>query len=85
MSAQPRLGLLDPALGVSGDMTGRTYLWRPCVAIGGKLTRGPAEPVVAVTRWQGNGPRNVAVRRGDGSLVIRGLRRLRPQPSVKES
>lgn len=69
-------------------MIGRTYLWRPFVITGDKLTRGPAERVVVVARWQGKGPRNVALRRGDGSLVIRpfrGLRRLRPQPSVRES
>ena len=73
---------------VNGSMIGRTYLWRPVVATAGKWKRGPAEPVVVVARWQGNGPRNVALRRGDGSLVIcpfRGLRRLRPQPPVRES
>jgi acetyl esterase len=62
---------------MSGTMIGRTYLWHPFVASGGKLTRGPAEPVVVVARWQANGPRNVALRRGDGSLVIRPFRGLR--------
>jgi hypothetical protein len=48
---------------VSG-ITGRTYLER-------------GRPVVIVTRWAGKGPRNVAVRREDGSVVVRPFRGLR--------
>lgn len=66
-------------------MIGRTYFWRPFVLTGDNLTRGPAESVVVVARWQGNGPRNVALRCGDGSLVIRSFRGLRRQPPVRES
>ena len=54
-------------------MRGRTYLER-------------GEPVVIVERWgPGGGPRNVLIRRGDGSLVVRpfrGLRRLLSSPTV---
>ena len=48
-------------------MVGRTYLER-------------GRPVVVLARWLGNGcPRNVLIRREDGSLTVRpfrGLRRL---------
>ena len=50
-----------------GGITGRTYLER-------------GVPVVVVTQWNGKGPRNVAIRREDGSVVVRpfrGLRKLR--------
>jgi len=47
---------------------GRTYLER-------------GEPVVLVARWRDEGPRNVLVRRADGSLVVRPFRGLRrPAP-----
>jgi acetyl esterase len=49
-------------------MTGRTYLER-------------GAPVTVLARWSGRGPRNVLIRRSDGSLVVRpfrGLRRPRP-------
>lgn len=45
-------------------MIGRTYLER-------------GRPVVVVARWGGNGPRNVLVRREDGTLVVRPFRGLR--------
>ena len=38
-------------------ITGRTYLER-------------GKPVVIVTQWKGKGPRNVAIRREDGSVVL---------------
>jgi len=41
------------------------------------LERG--QPVVIVARWNGEGPRNVLVRREDGSLVVRPFRGLRRQ------
>ena len=46
-------------------MVGRTYLER-------------GKPVVIVVRWgTGGGPRNVAIRRDDGELVVRPFRGLR--------
>jgi len=38
-------------------------------------------PVVVLLRWSGPGPRNVLIRRQDGSLVVRPFRGLRrPTP-----
>jgi hypothetical protein len=48
---------------------GRTYLLR-------------GERVVVVRRWKGRGPRNVLIRRADGSLVVRPFRGLRRPPVV---
>jgi acetyl esterase len=45
-------------------MIGRTYLER-------------GRPVTVLVRWNGNGPRNVLVRREDGRLVVRPFRGLR--------
>jgi hypothetical protein len=45
-------------------MIGRTYLER-------------GRPVTVLARWNGNGPRNVLVRREDGRLVVRPFRGLR--------
>lgn len=45
-------------------MIGKTYLER-------------GSPVVVLVRWAGKGPRNVLVRRADGSLVVRPFRGLR--------
>ena len=46
-------------------MVGRTYLER-------------GRPVVVVQRWgPGGGPRNVLIRRADGTLVVRPFRGLR--------
>ena len=45
-------------------MVGRTFLER-------------GRPVVVVVRWAGAGPRNVLIRREDGSLVVRPFRGLR--------
>ena len=50
------------------SITGRTYLER-------------GKPVVVVTQWNGKGPRNVAIRRQDGSVVVRPFRGLRKPPS----
>jgi hypothetical protein len=55
-------------------VTGRTYLER-------------GHPVVVVVRWRAGagGPRNVLVRRSDGTLVVRPLRGLRlPEGSRTE-
>jgi acetyl esterase len=50
---------------MSGNLTGRTYLER-------------GVPVVVLTSWGvGGGPRNVAIRRPDGTVVIRPFRGLR--------
>jgi hypothetical protein len=45
-------------------MIGRTYLER-------------GRPVTVLARWNGNGPRNVLVRREDRRLVVRPFRGLR--------
>lgn len=45
-------------------IVGRTYLER-------------GAPVVIVTQWNGRGPRNVAIRRQDGSVTVRPFRGLR--------
>ena len=46
---------------------GRTYLER-------------GAPVVIVTQWRGKGPRNVAIKREDGEVVVRPFRGLRKPP-----
>lgn len=47
------------------SITGRTYLER-------------GKPVVVITQWRGKGcPRNVAIRRQDGQVVVRPFRGLR--------
>jgi acetyl esterase len=53
---------------VSG-IAGRTYLER-------------GKPVVIVTQWSGKGPRNVAIRREDGSITVRPFRGLRKPPEA---
>jgi hypothetical protein len=51
--------------GGRGNLAGRTYLER-------------GVPVTVVTSWgPGGGPRNVTIRRPDGTLVIRPFRGLR--------
>ena len=45
------------------------------------LERG--RPVVIVTQWNGKGPRNVAIRREDGSIVVRPFRGLRKVPEAE--
>ncbi len=45
-------------------ITGRVYLER-------------GKPVTVITQWNGKGPRNVAIRREDGSIVVRPFRGLR--------
>ena len=57
-------------------IVGRTYLER-------------GHPVVVLVQWgSGGGPRNVLIRRGDGSLTVRPFRGLRkpppPQPAPLE-
>lgn len=50
------------------------------------LERG--RPVTVLTRWAGQGPRNVLIRRETGQLVVRpfrGLRRIRQAPSADAS
>jgi acetyl esterase len=45
------------------------------------LERG--RPVVVLVRWgQGGGPRNVLIRRQDGTLVVRPFRGLRRPPKA---
>ena len=46
------------------SIVGRTYLER-------------GEPVEVLIQWKGKGPRNVAIRRADGSTVVRPFRGLR--------
>lgn len=56
-------------------MIGRTYLER-AIASDGKY-RLPPSPVVVLARWGHGGPRNVLIRRADGTLTIRPFRGLR--------
>jgi acetyl esterase len=58
------IGETNGARGNRQGVVGRTYLER-------------GQPVVVVARWGGGGPRNVLVRRADGSLVVRPFRGLR--------
>jgi acetyl esterase len=53
------------------SITGRTYLER-------------GKPVVVITQWKGKGPRNVAIRRQDGTIVVRPFRGLRRAPEAGE-
>lgn len=46
------------------SITGRIYLER-------------GKPVTVITQWRGKGPRNVAIRREGGQIVVRPLRGLR--------
>jgi hypothetical protein len=46
------------------SILGRTYLER-------------GQPVTVVQQWNGDGPRNVLIRRDDGQLVVRPFRGLR--------
>lgn len=50
------------------SIVGRTYLER-------------GKPVMVITQWHGKGPRNVAIRRQDGVIVVRPFRGLRKLPS----
>ena len=43
------------------------------------------EPVTVVLGWRGKGPRNVLIRRDDGSLVVRPFRGLRRDSSQASS
>ncbi len=61
--------MIDPSPTDPGACAGRTYLER-------------GEPVVVVRGWRGPGPRNVLIRRGDGTLVVRPFRGLRRQPGA---
>jgi acetyl esterase len=45
-------------------MVGKTYLEQ-------------GRPVIVLVRWHGDGPRNVLVRRADGTVVVRPFRGLR--------
>ncbi len=58
------VGVRIPAPQPRTSMIGRTYLE------GGR-------PVTVLGRWNGKGPRNVLVRREDGSHVVRPFRGLR--------
>ena len=51
------------------SIVGRTYLKR-------------GNPVEVLVQWAGRGPRNVLIRRGDGSEVVRPFRGLRRVPEA---
>lgn len=53
-----------PGETMADNITGKTYLERGL-------------PVVVLVRWNGKGPRNVLVRREDGTKVVRPFRGLR--------
>lgn len=54
------------------SIAGRTYLER-------------GKPVTVITQWKGKGPRNVAIRRQDGTIVVRPFRGLRKLPEAGEA
>jgi hypothetical protein len=66
---------------MSRGMVGRTYLERPVLA---NWSRGPYSPVVVLARasWKKGSPRNVLIRRPDGSTTIRPFRGLRRPEKV---
>ena len=47
------------------------------------LERG--QPVVVLVQWAGRGPRNVLIRRADGSQVVRPFRGLRKIPAPQSA
>ena len=47
---------------------------------GGKTYLERGRPVEVLARWNGKGPRNVLVRREDGTVVVRPFRGLRRRP-----
>lgn len=47
------------------------------MSIVGRTYRERGRPVVVLIQWAGKGPRNVAIRREDGSCVVRPFRGLR--------
>jgi acetyl esterase len=47
------------------------------VSVIGRTYVEHGRPVVVLARWSGEGPRNVLVRREDGSVVVRPFRGLR--------
>jgi acetyl esterase len=72
----------DQVAGPTGTRTpervprGPALVWRGYLAGRMYLERGA--PVVVVTSWgPGGGPRNVAIRRPDGTVVVRPFRGLR--------
>jgi acetyl esterase len=46
-------------------------------AVAGRVYLERGQPVTVVIGWRGRGPRNVLIRRADGSLVVRPFRGLR--------
>ena len=46
----------------------------------GKIYFERGKPVEVLVRWKGPGPRNVLIRREDGTLVVRPFRGLRKEP-----
>jgi acetyl esterase len=47
------------------------------VSIVGRRYLERGQPVVVLVQWSGPGPRNVLIRRADGSMVVRPFRGLR--------
>lgn len=50
--------------------------------IAGKVYLERGKPVTVITQWKGKGPRNVAIRREDGSVTVRPFRGLRRVPEA---
>ena len=46
----------------------------------GKIYLERGKPVTVLVRWNGKGPRNVLIKRQDGSKVVRPFRGLRKYP-----
>ncbi|HEY2552090.1 MAG TPA: hypothetical protein VGI64_16100 [Streptosporangiaceae bacterium] len=50
------------------------------MGIAGRYYLERGKPVLVLVQWAGQGPRNVLIRRGDGSEVVRPFRGLRRVP-----
>jgi acetyl esterase len=53
------------------------HVTRPTRGITGRSYLERGKPVVVLVQWSGKGPRNVLIRRADGSTVVRPFRGLR--------
>jgi hypothetical protein len=64
VAGQPGKRAGTPRRAPADNITGKTYL-------------ESGLPVVVLVRWSGRGPRNVLIRRADGTKVVRSFRGLR--------
>jgi acetyl esterase len=53
------------------------------VSIVGRYYLERGQPVIVLVQWAGRGPRNVLIRRADGTEVVRPFRGLRKTPAPR--